>query len=70
MQISDHARRRLFDGEEEEKNAPIVCCICGAMINGRGNNPAPLVTDGSPDGVCCDQCNYMYVIPARREQMN
>ena len=39
------------------------CCICGDEFEGRGNNPAPVVTD--EDAKCCDDCNLASVIPAR-----
>ena len=46
-----------------------ICCICGKEFAGWGNNPDP-VTDESgnlfpDDARCCDECNGMYVIPAR-----
>ncbi len=36
------------------------CSICGKMINGPGNNPAPLKRKN-----CCDDCNRQIVIPLR-----
>ena len=39
------------------------CCICGQMVKGWGNNPYPLSTD--PNDSCCDDCNMLYVVPAR-----
>lgn len=41
------------------------CDICGKEFEGFGNNPAPL--DGN---VCCDECNAIYVIPARLKKLN
>ena len=38
-----------------------ICCICGEMFEGWGNNPAPVKEKGE----CCDNCNFVYVIPAR-----
>ena len=40
-----------------------VCCLCGKPLPAGmwGHNPAPL----SYEGVCCDDCNYFKVIPAR-----
>lgn len=38
-----------------------LCCLCGEKIEGYGNNPAPLRTEGH----CCDDCNIARVIPAR-----
>ena len=43
----------------------IKCDICGKEFEGFGNNPAPL--DGN---VCCDECNAIYVIPARLKKLN
>lgn len=40
-----------------------VCAICGKVCSGYGNNPWPVVKDA--DAVCCDHCNWLYVIPAR-----
>jgi len=31
------------------------CVICGAVIQGLGNNPRPFVNHGR----CCDECNQM-----------
>ena len=46
--------------EDEHK-----CCICGEPIEGYGNNPFPVKTEGD----CCDKCNAEVVIPARIEKM-
>lgn len=40
-----------------------LCCICGAPIEGFGNNPDPVVT--LENARCCDACNNDFVIPAR-----
>ena len=40
-----------------------VCCICGRIFNGYGNNPYPVSKD--VNARCCDQCNREAVIPAR-----
>lgn len=37
------------------------CCFCGCVIEGYGNNPAPVKKTGR----CCDICNYAVVLPAR-----
>ena len=37
------------------------CIICGTVIKGYGNNPAPVEEKGK----CCDACNHLYVIPER-----
>lgn len=39
------------------------CCICGCEFDGWGNNPYPCVL--GENVVCCDACNWEYVIPAR-----
>ena len=44
-----------------------MCCICGQVFVGFGNNPWPVSYD--EDAVCCNDCNAMYVIPARIERM-
>ncbi len=40
-----------------------ICCICGEIIDGYGNNPEPYVS--ADEGRCCDGCNVKFVIPAR-----
>lgn len=42
-----------------------ICCICGKKFFGWGNNTYPFYKDD--DDVCCNECNYAYVIPARIE---
>lgn len=42
-------------------NEKQVCCICGKVYDGFGNNPYPYKKSGR----CCDQCNRDYVIPSR-----
>lgn len=52
-----------------------VCCICGKMFIGWGNNPAGAareledgtveLMDFSAEARCCDVCNIMHVIPGR-----
>ena len=49
----------------EEKKEPKVCVICGREFEGWGNNPDPVEDHGE----CCDECNMMYVIPARLAMM-
>lgn len=44
-------------------NGMKICCICGKEFEGWGNNPYPVVKD--ENARCCDDCNAMYVIPAR-----
>lgn len=36
------------------------CCICGCEIYGYSNNARPY-----KEGVCCSDCNAIFVIPAR-----
>ena len=48
--------------EKEE----FVCVICGKEFEGYGNNPEPVKS--SDEGKCCDDCNMLYVIPARIEE--
>ena len=48
-------------------NGVKICCICGKEFEGWGNNPYPVVKD--EDARCCDDCNVMYVIPARIEAL-
>lgn len=50
---------------EEELKDEHKCCICGEPIEGYGNNPFPVKTEGD----CCDKCNAEVVIPARIEKM-
>lgn len=37
------------------------CCICGKEVEGMGNNPYPVRTEG----LCCRYCNYTVVQPER-----
>lgn len=50
---------------KEELEDEHKCCICGEPIEGHGNNPFPVKTEGD----CCDKCNAEVVIPARIEKM-
>ena len=54
----------------------LTCCICGAPIEGFGNNPDGAMWrehgtnelvefQGGPEDRCCDECNTRYVIPGR-----
>lgn len=46
----------------------ITCCLCGKPVEEeRGNNPYPV--DKNADHVCCDECNFNKVIPARIMRM-
>ena len=53
------------------------CCICnkpvdenlapdGTVYWNQGNNPWPYKTDG----VCCDACNWRWVVPLRMSMHN
>ena len=44
-----------------------ICCICGKEFIGWGNNPYPITDE--EDEVCCDECNYSEVLPARLERL-
>jgi hypothetical protein len=39
------------------------CILCGIEFEGVGNDPSPLASPR--DGVCCDRCHDIRVIPAR-----
>jgi len=43
------------------------CCICKKEFEGYGNNPEPINDD--EEERCCDDCNGIYVIPARMVQL-
>ena len=45
----------------------VKCCLCAHDLDNEwGNNPAPVVnTEGAK---CCNECNDMFVIPARLGQ--
>lgn len=40
------------------------CTICKEEIKGYGNNAEPI-----KEGICCSQCNDLFVIPARLNQL-
>ena len=42
-----------------------ICCICGKEITGYTNNAEPV-----KKGICCNECNTKFVIPARLKQIN
>lgn len=46
-------------------NGYFECCLCGKLVKGYGNNPAPLMNKGK----CCEECNMTKVIPARLEAL-
>jgi len=41
-------------------NQPKVCCICGNVYTGYGNNAEPVM-----EGRCCNDCNISKVLPVR-----
>ena len=41
-----------------EKDHTLVCPICGKTFIGYGNNPYPIMKDGS----CCDDCNLWVIL--------
>ena len=57
-----------------------VCCICGKVYKGFGNNPAGAMMrddEGNvveltfePEDKCCDDCNVNFVIPGRLYKFN
>lgn len=53
-------RIEMSSGDKER------CVICDELIEGRGNNPSPI----SSEGLCCDDCNFEVVIPARIDDID
>lgn len=48
----------------------LKCCLCGAdILDGIGNNPAPLM-ETTEENRCCNDCNSTKVIPARLQNMS
>lgn len=64
---SKTSQGRLYSEIDSEGNIthewqkPKACVLCGAYIEGFGNNPAPL----ADKGLACDHCNATKVIVAR-----
>ena len=58
----------LLQAKDEFENN--TCCLCGLEFIGWGNNPYPLKedTDDNPN-ICCNDCNYSKVVPARIEEI-
>lgn len=54
-------------GEKLTEAKENLCCICGEVIDGYGNNPEPYMP--ADEGRCCDGCNLKFVIPLRSEMM-
>lgn len=50
-----------------------TCCLCGQRFIGWGNDPWPVLPEielkDDEDAVCCDECNFTRVIPARLDLM-
>lgn len=42
-----------------------VRCICGKKFTEYGNSPMPV----KDEGLCCNDCNFNVVIPARIDMM-
>lgn len=49
-----------FNESLKEAKEEHECCICHKKFKGFGNNAEPVC-----DGICCDDCNWRVVIPAR-----
>lgn len=41
----------------------MICIICGKNEKGNGYNSEPI-----GDGLCCEECNYNRVVPARIQE--
>jgi hypothetical protein len=50
----------MKDKYRKEAASKHICDICRNEYYGYGNNAYPVT-----DGRCCNDCNWMYVIPAR-----
>jgi len=50
----------VIPGEDEFEIIQKACVVCGAGIEGHGNNPSPINGD-----TCCDDCNMNVIIPLR-----
>ena len=40
-----------------------ICCICGRLFEGYGNDPRPVID--KPGKRCCDECNIKIVVAER-----
>ena len=54
-------KRKNKKEEVFNPRGPKRCPICGKIFESWGNNSQPISS-----GLCCDECNYKYVIPVRR----
>lgn len=56
-----------------ENEKVFVCCLCGHITTGWGNDPWPCKPEFEPEegeeAQCCDECNSTKVIPARLRQI-
>jgi hypothetical protein len=60
LEEDDSEEEEEDDSEDDEEK--MMCVVCGNEICiGWGHNPQPI----KEDGVCCNRCNQMVVIPAR-----
>lgn len=50
-------------GEKLTEAKENICCICGELINGQGNNPEPYTS--SSNGQCCHGCFLKFVVPMK-----
>lgn len=48
----------------------IRCCLCGEYFEGHGNNPYPLCDKDDYDSRCCNDCDTLFVIPARMKLLS
>ncbi len=47
----------------------MFCCFCNKELTDIGNSSYPFLKKENPTGAehgCCDKCNMLFVIPARR----
>lgn len=54
-------KKKIKKEEVFNPRKPKKCPICGKTFETWGNNPQPITS-----GLCCDDCNYKYVLPFRR----
>ena len=53
-------------GEKLTEALESFCCICGELIDGRGNSPEPYMSSAS--GQCCQGCYLKFVAPRISEE--
>ena len=54
-----------MENNKQDKKRKYKCCICNKWVKGYGNNPLPIKEKGK----CCDECNAVFVIPARLNEL-